>query len=251
MHRALLGQSDPDIAGRWREQQVWIGGAHTSPHGATFVPPHHRHVPRAIADLVAFIDRDDVPVLAHAAIAHAQFETIHPFPDGNGRTGRALVHTHLRNKRLIRNVTVPVSAGLLTDIEAYFAALTRYRQGNPVVIVEAFANASFLAVNNGQALVNDLRDIRAAWTEKIKARRDAAVWRVVELLLRNPVVNAPLVGKELGIAPQNAYRALRPLEEVGIVIESTDKKRGQLWRAPEVLGALDHFAARAGRRRRA
>ncbi len=60
------------------------------------------------------------------------------------------------------------------------------------------------------------------------------------------MVNATLVGKEIGIAPQNVYRALHPLEEAGIVIESTDKKRGQLWRAPEVLAPLDHFAARAG-----
>jgi Fic family protein len=250
MHAALLERTDPDIAGRWRDQQVWIGGGDLGPHGAAFVPPHHRRVPAAIADLVTFIDRDDVPVLAHAAIAHAQFETIHPFPDGNGRTGRALVHAHLRHKRLTRNVTVPVSAGLLTNVDAYFAALTRYRDGDPAAIVESFGAAAFAATANGRTLVEDLHTIRRDWKERVKARRDATAWRVADLLLRHPVLNAALVAAETGIAPQNTYRALRPLENAGVVVEFSDRKRNQLWRAPEVLDALDRFAVRAGRRNR-
>jgi len=250
MHAALLQRSDPDIAGRWRDQPVWIGGGDLGPHGAAFVPPRHDRVPAGIADLVAFIERDDVPVIAHAALAHAQFETIHPFPDGNGRTGRALVHAHLRAKGLIRNVTVPVSAGLLTDIDGYFAALTRYRGGDPTAIVEAFAAAAFRAVANGRLLVDDLHTIRQDWQERVHARRDAAAWRVAELLLRHPVVNAALVAAEIGIAPQNAYRSLRPLVDAAVLVEFTDRKRNQLWRAPEVLDALDRFAARAGRRNR-
>lgn len=250
MHAALLERSDPDIAGQWRDQPVWIGGGDLGPHGAAFVPPRHDRVPAGIADLVAFIERDDVPVVAHAALAHAQFETIHPFPDGNGRTGRALVHAHLRAKGLIRNVTVPVSAGLLTDIDGYFAALTRYRGGDPTAVVEAFAAAAFRAVANGRRLVDELHAIRHHWQGRVRARRDAAAWRVAELLLRHPVVNAALVAAEIGIAPQNAYRSLRPLADAGVLVEFTDRKRNQLWRAPEVLDALDRFAARAGRRNR-
>jgi len=250
MHAALLERSDPDIAGRWRDQQVWIGGGDLGPHGAAFVPPHHSRVPGAITDLVAFIGRDDVPVLAHAALAHAQFETIHPFLDGDGRTGRALVHAHLRSKGLIRNVTVPVSAGLLTNLDGYFAALTRYREGDPIAIVEAFADAGFRAVANGRQLVDDLHAIRQDWQERVRARRDAAAWRVADVLLRHPVVNAALVASEVGVAAQNTYRSLRPLVESGVLVEFTDRKRNQLWRAPEVLEALDRFAARAGRRNR-
>jgi Fic family protein len=250
MHAALLERSDPAIAGRWRDQQVWIGGGDLGPHGAAFVPPHHSRVPSAIADLVAFIDRDDVPILGHAALAHAQFETIHPFPDGNGRAGRALVHAHLRSKSLIRNVTVPVSAGLLADVDGYFAALSRYREGDPTAIVEAFARAGFQAVTNGRRLVGDLREIREDWQERVRARRDAAAWRVADLLLRHPVVNAALVAAEVGIGPKNTYRALRPLVEAGVLVEFTDRKRNQLWRAHDVLDALDRFAARAGRRSR-
>ncbi len=248
MHGALLGASAPDIAGRWRDQQVWIGGSNVSPHGAPFVPPQAERVVRAIGDLVRYIDRDDVPVLAHAAIAHAQFETIHPFPDGNGRTGRALLHAHLKRKGLTRNVTVPISAGLLVDTDAYFAALTAYRSGDPMPIAERVADASFAAIANGRALVEELRSVRAAWADQIKARRDSAVWAVVDVILRHPVVNAALLADELGIAPQNTYRLLGTLIEAGVLVEFTDRKRNRLWRAPEVLDALDQFASRAGRR---
>lgn len=251
MHRALLESSDPDIAGRWRSEQVWVGGSDLGPHGALYVAPHHARVPALIDDLVAFIDRDDMPILAHGAVAHAQFETIHPFPDGNGRTGRAIVHAQLRHKGLTRNVTVPVSAGLLTDTDAYFSALTEYRDGNPVPIVDQFARAAFAAVDNGRRLVDELHAIRAAWDDQIRVRRGATAWKVADLLLRHPVVNAALIASELDIKPQNSYRSLQPLVEAGIVLAFTDKKRNQLWRAPEVLDALDRFAARAGRRNRA
>jgi Fic family protein len=248
MHAALLDRTEPQMAGRWRDQQVWIGGGDLGPHEAAFVPPHHDRVAAAIGDLVSFIQRDDIPVLAHVALAHAQFETIHPFPDGNGRTGRALVHAHLRAKGLIRNVTVPVSAGLLAEVDGYFDALTRYREGEPFAIVEAFGAAAFQAIANGRRLVDDLHAIRAGWQERVRARRDAAAWRVAHLLLRQPVISAGLVASELGIAPQNSYRSLRPLLAAGVLVEFTDRTRNQLWRAPEVLDALDSFAARAGRR---
>ena len=250
MHEALLSQSRPDIAGRWRSEQVWIGGSDLGPHGALFVPPRHDRVPESIEDLVAFIDRDDIPVLVHAALAHAQFETIHPFPDGNGRTGRALLHAQLQNKGLTRNVTVPVSAGLLTNTDEYFDALSEYRNGNPLLIVASVAWASLAAVGNGRQLIRDLRGVRSSWDERVKVRRGATAWKIADLLLRHPVVNAPLIAEELGIAGQNTYRSLQPLVDAGVLVEFSDRKRNQLWRAPEVLEALDRFAARAGRRSR-
>lgn len=248
MHDALLGHSDPEVAGRWREKQVWIGGGDLGPHHALFVPPHHERVPASIEDLAAFIDRDDIPVLAHAALAHAQFETIHPFPDGNGRTGRALVHGQLRSKGLTRNVTVPVSAGLLTDTDAYFDALTRYREGDIGPIVGQFAKAAFAAIANARRLTDEIQTIRDDWRDRIRARSHSSAWRIADLLLRRPVVNAALLASELEIASQNVYRALQPLLEAEVIVEFTFKKRNQMWRAPEVLEALDRFAARAGRR---
>ncbi|GED09929.1 hypothetical protein CCE02nite_19280 [Cellulosimicrobium cellulans] len=140
---------------------MWIGGSDISPAGADFVPPHHERVPGAIADLVAFVARADVVPLAHVAIAHAQFETIHPFTDGNGRTGRALVQAMMHSSGLTRNATLPLSAGLLADVDSYYAALTPYRAGHPAAIVHQFVQASARAVKNGRQLVEQVRSIRA------------------------------------------------------------------------------------------
>lgn len=248
MHDALMRESEPIIAGKWRAGQVWIGGGNFGPRGADFIAPHQGRIPDAITDLVQFAKRTDIAVLPQIAIAHAQFETIHPFPDGNGRTGRALVQSMLRNKRLTRQVTVPVSAGLLTDPGAYFQALTAYREGDPAPIVERLSEASILAVVNGRQLVSDLQTIRRQWESKITARRNSAIHRVADLLVRRPVVNAQLVSEQLGIAINNVYRYLDPLVESKIIVEFTDQSRNRAWRAPEVLGALDAFAERAGRR---
>ncbi|MGN6331710.1 MAG: Fic family protein [Motilibacteraceae bacterium] len=250
MHEALLRPHHPEIAGKWREEQVWIGGGRLGPHQAMFVPPAHHRVPAGIDDLVAFMRRDDIPALIHAAIAHAQFETIHPFPDGNGRTGRALLHAMLRGKGLTRAVTVPVSAGLLVDVEAYFTALTDYRAGDPAPIVDLLAAASFAAIANGRTLVADLRQVRDGWAGRVRVRRSSGSWRILDVLLRQPVVDAPLLARELGIATSNVYRLIAPLTEAEVLVETTSKTRGRIWRSAEVLAALDAFAARAGRRTR-
>ncbi len=250
MHAALLSDVQPEIAGRWRKEQVWIGGDSFGPQGAAFIPPHHDHLPALMADLVEFTRRKDLPLLSQAAIAHAQFETIHPFPDGNGRTGRALIHAMLRGHGLTKNVTVPVSAGLLTDTNGYFDALTAYREGDPAPIVEKLANASFAAAANGRQLVLDLRTVRRTWEDKIKARRGATAWQLADVLLRQPVIDTPTVARELGVTPQNALRAIRPLAAANILEEFTGFARNRMWQSREVLDALDDFAARAGRRGR-
>lgn len=249
MHAALMDNQPDHHPGEWRDQQVWVGGSSFGPHDALFVPPHHRHVPEAMDDLVRFVQRDDIPVLVHAALAHAQFETIHPFTDGNGRTGRALVHSMLRARNLTTHVTVPVSAGLLTDTEGYFSALTSYRDGDPAPIVTSMSEAAFTAIANGRQLVDDLKTSRARWNDLVDARRDAVAWRLADLLLRQPVVNAAIVQSELGATSANAHRAIRQLAEAGVITEFTGKRRTRLWQCRDVLTALDDFAVRAGRRR--
>lgn len=154
----------------------------------------------------------------------------------------------LRNKRLTRQVTVPVSAGLLTDTSSYFQALTAYSAGDPAPIVERLSEASMLAVVNSRQLVSDLQMIRREWESKITARRNSAVHRVADLLITRPVVNAQLVSEQLRMAINNVYRYLDQLVESKIIVEFTDQGRNRAWCASEVLGALDAFAERAGRR---
>ena len=165
IHDALMRGQEHADPGRFRTEQVWIGGSGASPHGAAFVPPHHSRVAAAMDDLCTFIARTDVPLFAQSAIAHAQFETIHPFNDGNGRTGRALVHAMLKHGGATTRATVPVSAGLLVDTDSYFAALTAYRDGNPSPIVATFADAAFAAIGNGRQLARDLLDVYESWSE--------------------------------------------------------------------------------------
>lgn len=248
MHAVLLGPSHPQWVGHWRDQQVWIGGSSFGPHAASFIPPRQERVPEAMSDLVSFLRRDDVPGLVQATLAHAQFETIHPFPDGNGRTGRALLHAVLRAKGLARAVTVPVSSGLLADTEAYFGSLTTYREGEPADIVQLVSEASFRAVDNGRALASDLTTARARWAEAITVRRGAAAHWLADLLLRQPVVDSPLVQGELGVAASNANTAIAHLEEKGILSKVSGNHRNRKWAAPAILDALDEFALRAARR---
>jgi Fic family protein len=248
MHSALMEEHDPEIAGRWRSAQVWIGSSNYGPHTAAFVPPHHERVVAAIDDLVQFMQRDDLPVLAQAAIAHAQFETIHPFPDGNGRTGRAIVHCLLRGKRLTHQVTIPISAGLLTDTDSYFDALNAYRDGDPQPIVERFAEASFDSIVNGRELGAELSAIRAAWSEAVGSRRQAIVWRALDVVFRHPVLNNALVMSVLGVSAMGAEAAISELVEIGALKEITGGRRNRKYASLPVLAALDAFAERAGRR---
>jgi Fic family protein len=248
MHRVLMGEHLPEAAGRWRSQPVWIGGSSRSPHGARYVAPRFELVPDAVEDLVSFIGRDDMPVLAQAAVSHAQFEAIHPFPDGNGRTGRALLHAQLRNGGLTRHSIVPVSAGLLGDTERYFDALDAYRAGDIDPVISEVATSVFPALANSRHLMNEVADIRTRWYEQLDARRGAAVWRLVDFVTTRPVVNTKLVAAHLGVSTANAQGAIDRLVELGALQQVGNGQRSRVWRAGEVIEAMDAFAARAHRR---
>lgn len=246
MHQTLLNGSQPDIAGKFRESPVWIGG--NSPHSAMFVPPRHEHVPEAMDDLVAFMNRDDMPALLQASIAHAQFETIHPYPDGNGRTGRALVGALLRNKGITEKVTIPVSSGLLANSKSYFDALGSYQEGRPEEIVEMFAESTFAATANGRKLAEDIQSIRIAAHEKLpQVTRESLRW-TIDLIVREPAVTAQLVVTTTGQSLSTAYRNLEALESAGVLRQSSHIKGQKVWLAPQVIEALDDFALRAGKR---
>lgn len=242
MHRVLMEKFDPQNAGRLREVPVWIGGDGFGPHLAHYVAPKADAVPELIADLLAFCERDDLPALALVSIAHAQFESIHPFTDGNGRTGRALVQVLLNRFGISQSVMVPVSAGLLHDTANYFAALDRYRAGDPEPIIEVFANATLLAVTRGRVLALELQRVRTAWDQQLNLRSDAGAVRLLDELLGTPVINRSRATALLGISPANAQLAIDKLVAVGILTQQGNGQRNRIWQALDVLGALDDFA---------
>ncbi|MDR0417778.1 MAG: Fic family protein [Propionibacteriaceae bacterium] len=249
IHRALLEATEPDIAGRWRAEQVWIGASSLSPHEADFVPPHQDRLPACLADWAAYADRSDPPALAQAAIAHAQFETIHPFVDGNGRTGRVLIQSVLRRRGLIRSATVPVSSGLLRDTASYFDALSAYRAGHPEPIIEQMAAAVLAAVGNARLLAADIAQIRQDWLDQVQARSDSSVWKLADLLFAQPVVTAAFAAAQLGVTDRAARNAIAALQAAGVLTPVRRQRRSQAWQADAILTAMDEFAARAGRRR--
>lgn len=248
MHQVLMEDVPRHCPGQWREEAVWIGRRSDSPVGAEFVAPHHSRVEELIEDVVTFARRGDVLPLVNVAISHAQFETIHPFSDGNGRTGRALAQAQLRSRQVTTHVAVPVSAGLLADVGGYHHALTEYRQGNIVPIVESFAAASLRAVRNVHQLVDEIDEIRAGWNERLSVRRDSNAWRLLDILTRRPVLNSTVAAQELGVKQPNVYPPLAALEKAGIVSSKAMHRTGPFWRSDEVLAAIDRFAERAGHR---
>lgn len=248
MHEVLMSGQPRHTPGRWRDEAVWIGRRSDSPIGAEFVAPHHSRIETLLDDLTAFARRSDTAPLVSVAIAHAQFETIHPFSDGNGRTGRALAQAMLRNRGVTRNVAVPVSAGLLADVEGYHRALTSYREGDVSPIVTAFADAAMRAVANTRALVAELDQIRAGWDTRLNVRRSSNAWRLLDILLRRPVLSSAAAAAELGVQQPNVYPPLAALVDAGILKSKAEHQLGPFWRSDEVLAAVDQFAARAGRR---
>ncbi len=248
MHRHLLGTAAPDIAGHWRDEQVWIG-ADNSPQTADFVPPAPQRVPAALADLFAYTEREDWPVVAQVAVAHAQFETIHPFTDGNGRVGRALMHVMLRDKGVTRNAAVPVSSGLLVRQSSYVAALTSYRAGDPDAIVMEVSRACLEAAEHGRNLVEATAAIRQRWAHEMRSvRADSAAHRLADGLIGQPVVTVKEVREILG-TKDNVHRHIDTLVARGVLVPGQDyRTRNLTWRAPDVLDALDNYSEAVGRR---
>ena len=246
MHRALLLAQEgwQSYAGRYRDSLVWGGTNSYSPVGASHVAPQADLVPELMEDLFAFIQRDDLPVIVQCAVAHAQFETIHPFADGNGRCGRALVHAILRNKAVVRNTTAPVSAGLLHNTQDYFDALTAYRTGDAGPIVERFAEACRFAATSGCKLIDAGKaELDAARQALSGVRSDAAAWKILPQLIAQPIVNTQYLQTALGLSKSQAERAVATLAQHGVLTARSSSRRSVVWECRAILDILDDYAA--------
>lgn len=248
IQRILLEDSAPHLAGSFRNEQVWVGGDAYSPHGATHVAPHHDRVPEAIDDLVRFANRHDLGGLAHIAVTHAQFETIHPFSDGNGRTGRVIIQRMLRSAGLTRRTVLPLSAGLLADTEQYFESLNAYQAGDVTPIISTFVDAALRSLDNAHRLAEDLAAIRASWNEAVSARTDSTVWPMLDHCIARPAVTASSSAADLGVSVVAAQNAIDRLAAVHILRQNSRAKRNRIWLVSDVLDAVDRFMERARRK---
>ncbi|MDO9397666.1 MAG: Fic family protein [Herbiconiux sp.] len=239
-HDALM-QDDPFESrhrGAFRTMQNWIGGSDHSPRDALYVPPPPAEVANLIDDLLAFVHRDDLPPLTQAAIAHAQFESIHPFTDGNGRIGRALIQVVLRRRGVARDVVVPVASALAADREDYFDRLTRYRDGDAGPIVEGIADAARIAAEACLDLPGVLSALPVEWRAEARPRRGSAADALIDRLPAEPVVSASSIEAALGVSYTAANGAIAALREAGILSPLDERRRDRAFVAHEVLDEL-------------
>ena len=232
-----------------REEQVWIGGSPYSPHGATFVPPRADRVKPCLEDLVTFATREDISPIAKAAIFHAQFETIHPFTDGNGRTGRTLLHRMLARDEVLLHTMLPVSAGLLHDVERYMRALEAYHGGAVEPIIECLADALELAVVIGARIASDVEEVLDSWASANTDRAGSASHRLPALLVGQPVVDVAYVASHLGITDRAARNLVEAACERGILAKMGNAKRGAFYQAPDLIAVLEEASSLDGIRR--
>lgn len=254
---------EPSLARGLRTEQNWVGGSGWSPLRAEFVPPPEDEVRRLVDDLAGFVTETSGNPVVRAAIAHAQFETIHPFVDGNGRTGRALIHTVLHRADALRNILIPISTVFAGDTDAYIAGLTAFRADPPRLDdwIIAFARATELAAGNAVRLADDVATLDARTLEDLIAyrrehgltpatpRRDAVVLRILGSLATEPVLTIDAVAARHGVSHTAAQRALADLADAGILGRTKDQ-RGRLicWTADRHLGlvALTERSNRVG-----
>jgi Fic family protein len=245
-HRALMKDDPVDAAyaGKIRDMQNWIGGSDYSPRGAIHVPPPPERVPGLMADLMAFCNRTDVPIMAQAAIAHAQFESIHPFPDGNGRIGRALIGAISRRRRLTRNTVTPIASAMVADVDRYFALVNNYRNGVADPFVLYLARCAVHASEAAAESVKALDALPAMWLELARPRKNSADAKIIPWLLERPVFEAHSAAYVAGVEERSVYGALERLTTAGVITQITTSLRNRAWAATEVLDEVDRLNAR-------
>lgn len=257
LHRALL-PDEPQHHGV-RSVQNWIGGSDWNPLNADFVPPPRDLVPGLLADLTDYLNGAAHAPLIQAAIVHAQFETIHPFTDGNGRVGRALIHTVLARRGLTQNAVLPISLVLATLRERYVAGLTSYRHDAPAdsptasaainAWLRTFVDAAEIAVDQSETLRSEIEELRADWEQRLSAHRaaaglrrapraDSAVARLLAQLPEAPVTTAATLARILGVSVQASKAALDELHDAGILRTKSIERGATAFICREVLDLI-------------
>jgi Fic family protein len=244
--RLLLGTRLEGHGGELREVQNWIGGSSFNPCSAEYVPPPPEAVPGLVADLCDFCNDDALPAVAQAALAHAQFETIHPFVGGNGRVGRALIHLVLQRRGVVSRVLPPVSLILATWVEEYVAALTatRYRgaatsraaQEGLNRWVGLFAAAARRAVVVADVFEERVQLLEQAWRERLgRVRARSAVDLLLRRLPGAPILTVHSASELIGRSAQATNLAITRLVEAKVLAQTTVGRRNRAFEAPELI----------------
>ncbi len=256
-HRQLMVHAthrlEPTLIGAFRDRPVWVGG--NSPFTAAYVAPPPEFVRPLLEDLVAFANSDSLDAVTQAALLHAQFESIHPFADGNGRLGRVLM-SWLLVRRLDVAVPPPLSVVIAHDPGGYLSGLTFFRLGEHAKWVQWFATALERSANAATSLVTETDALLARWRERATkapapgqraVRAGSVFWKVLDALPALPILSAPLVAERFGVTPEDARQLLRRFESLHILepIDLATKKPGRpthWWAATELLALVSRWS---------
>lgn len=249
-HRLTAGGPHPDIAGVIRTEQNWIGGNDYNPCGADFIPPPPEEVARLLADLASATNDMTLSPLVQAALVHAQFETIHPFHDGNGRTGRAMVHVILRRRRLAPRFLPPISVIFAGARDRYIHGLTRFRGHDVAGWVEQFATATWEATRLAATYLAAVQQLQRDWRDMLAShagapRRGAAAWAIIDMLPAHPIVSGPVATAATGRAKAAIYEGINQLVKAGILQPLSSSKRNRSWEAVGLLPLIAQLEAGA------
>jgi Fic family protein len=246
-HRRLLdGTRLHELGGKIRDDQNWIGGRSFNPCSAEFVTPPPELVRELMEDLCAFCNTDDLPAIVQAAMAHAQFETIHPFVDGNGRIGRALIHLVLRRRGLSVRVLPPISLILATWSQDYVAGLTATRYtGTPTSDaanaganrwIALFATACRRAIEDAERFEQRVSALQGRWRERLgKVRAKSAADLLIGALPGAPIVTVNGAAELIGRTYQATNGAIDRLVEAKILRQVNVGQRNRAFEAPELI----------------
>ncbi len=245
--RLMTASPTPGIAGVVRESQNWIGGSVFNPCSASYVPPPPEHVAGLVDDLISYVNRDDHSPLAQAAFAHAQFETIHPFADGNGRTGRALIHAILRRRGLAPRFVPPISLVLATWSADYVTGLTAFRHvGEPDSAerstaanewLRIFAAATRRACADAERYSADIAAVDASWRESLgRVRANSATDLLLRRLPGTPIITVESASLLIGRSKARTTDAVNALAEAGVLTQrNVGRQRYRVFEAGAVL----------------
>ncbi|MGC2408379.1 MAG: Fic family protein, partial [Candidatus Cybelea sp.] len=253
VHRRLLADSHlSKHAGRLRTVQNWIDGTGYNPCSAAFVPPPPDQVEPLLEDLCGFCNDDQLPAVAQAAIAHAQFETIHPFVDGNGRVGRALIHLVLRRRGLALRALPPISLVLATWADDYIGGLvaTRY-EGAPDskaaheglnLWVGRFASAAQRSVLDATTFEGRVDELEESWRERLgSVRRGSATDILLQKLPALPILTVNSAAALIGRGFLATNQAVDRLVNANILASIRAGRRNRAFEAPELIAAFTDF----------
>jgi Fic family protein len=251
IHRTLMAGESPRIMpGSFRREQNWLGGRLTTPADARYIPPPEDEVESLMLDLVYLMNRDDLPAVAQAAIAHAQFETIHPFVDGNGRVGRALIHVLLRRRDVAPTFVPPISIVLAARPHVYVEGLVGFREGRLDQWCASFADACTRAAGMSVDLAERVAGLEATWYERAgRPRRDSAAARIIKVLPAQPITSASTIRAAIDARHQRALEGLKVLAASGVVRQISKGGYDKQYAADELFDLIEEFEVRVSARR--